>query len=88
MPVLYDNGAVTSIAASDIYYFDFPDSSYQFTNIVSLNVKDDSAGVNTKTYLTGYSEQTCSGVLAVAGRAAALDDRARAGRHAQATLSH
>jgi uncharacterized secreted protein with C-terminal beta-propeller domain len=39
----------------DVYYFDVPDSSYQFTNILSLNVMDDSMDVQNKVFLLGYS---------------------------------
>lgn len=39
----------------EIYYFDVPDVSYTFTNIVSLNVKDDSADVKSKIFLMGAS---------------------------------
>jgi len=38
-----------------VHYFDVPDYSYQFTNIVSLNVNDDSTDVENKVFLTGYS---------------------------------
>ena len=39
----------------DIYYFDVPSNSYQYTNIVSLDVKDDTAETNNKVFLLGYS---------------------------------
>jgi inhibitor of cysteine peptidase len=58
MPVLYSNGMERSVAASDVMYFDFPDSSYVFTNVLSINTQNPSVAVNTQTYLMGYSEQT------------------------------
>lgn len=41
------------IGFPDIYYFDTPDISYQFTNILAINVKDGSVG--NKAFLTGRS---------------------------------
>ena len=38
----------------EVYYFDVPSSSYQFTNIVSLNMKDDSP-IQNKVFLLSYS---------------------------------
>ncbi|MFH1229335.1 MAG: beta-propeller domain-containing protein, partial [Candidatus Aenigmatarchaeota archaeon] len=56
MPMIESNGVTKTVAASDIYYFDYPDNSYIFTNIVALNVKADAEEVSTKTFLMGYSE--------------------------------
>src|SRR3989344_1143030 len=39
----------------EIYYFDMPSYSYQYTNIVSLNMKDDAAEAKNKVFLLGYS---------------------------------
>ncbi|MBI2579222.1 MAG: beta-propeller domain-containing protein [Candidatus Aenigmarchaeota archaeon] len=39
----------------DIHYFDFPDRSYQFTNIASFNVRDDSKNEENKVFLLGRS---------------------------------
>ncbi len=38
----------------DIYYFPIPDYSYQYTNIVSVNVKED-VPVQNKVFMLGYS---------------------------------
>ena len=38
----------------DIYYFDVPDYSYQYTNVVSLNVQ--TGATQNKVFLLGYSE--------------------------------
>ncbi len=40
----------------DVYYFDVPDSSYQFTTITSVNVKDDAMEPESKVFLMGYSQ--------------------------------
>ncbi len=40
----------------DVYYFDVPDYSYQFTTITSLNVKDDGVAEQSKVFLMGYSQ--------------------------------
>lgn len=40
----------------DVYYFDVPDSSYQFTTITSVNVEDDSVAEQSKVFLMGYSQ--------------------------------
>lgn len=42
-------------AFPEVYYFDVPDYNYQFTNVVSLNVKDGSNEVKNKVFMTGYS---------------------------------
>ncbi|MBI1973832.1 beta-propeller domain-containing protein [Candidatus Micrarchaeota archaeon] len=39
----------------EVYYFDTPDSSFQFTNMVSLDVRQDDSRVQNKVFLLGYS---------------------------------
>ena len=39
MPMIQSGSITKTVAASDIYYFDYPDSSYVFTNMVALNVQ-------------------------------------------------
>jgi len=56
LPVIESNGIARTVPVTDIYYFDFPDSSYVFTNIVSINTQNDNEGITSKTLLTGYSE--------------------------------
>ncbi len=53
--VLIPTFSPKQIVFPEIYYFDIPDYSYQFTNIVSVNVKDDNADINNKVFLLGYS---------------------------------
>jgi len=55
LPMIMSNEKETKIAATDVYYFDYPDSSYQFTNIISLNVKNNEE-IKTKTFLLGYTQ--------------------------------
>ncbi len=55
LPVISSNGVAKETPASDIYYFDFPDSSYVYTNILSLNAQD-SGEPTSKTFLTGYAQ--------------------------------
>jgi len=56
LPVIRSNNIVRTISASDIYYFDFPDYSYIFTNIVAVDTQNDAEEVSTKTFLMGYSQ--------------------------------
>ncbi|MFZ3077107.1 MAG: beta-propeller domain-containing protein [Candidatus Aenigmatarchaeota archaeon] len=55
LPVLYSNSVARETPASDIYYFGMPDSSFIFTNIVSLNTQT-AAEPLSKTFLMGYSQ--------------------------------
>ena len=57
LPRIMSNGVAKEIAASDIYYFDVPDYSYQFTMIASLNVNTNDEP-NSKVIMTGYTENT------------------------------
>ena len=45
------------VQATDVYYFDYPDYSYQFTTIAALNTKDDSEKIKTKVIMMGSTEQ-------------------------------
>ncbi len=54
LPVISTNGVAKAIPASDIYYFDSPDVSYIFTNIVAINMQGDD--VSSKTFLMGYTQ--------------------------------
>ncbi len=55
LPTIYSNGVMRKVQASEVYYFDFPDSSYVFTTIVAINVQDAGEEPTTKTFLMGYS---------------------------------
>ena len=54
LPVIETDGIAKEIAAVDIYYFDYPDTSYQFTTILSLNVN--TGATDEKTYMMGYTQ--------------------------------
>jgi uncharacterized secreted protein with C-terminal beta-propeller domain len=56
LPVIQSNGIAKTTAASDIYYFDYPDYSYQFTNILGINTQNDGEDFTSKTFLMGYSQ--------------------------------
>ncbi len=56
MPVIQSGSVSKTIAASDVYYFDYPDTSYVFTNVISINTQNDNQELNSKTFLMGYSE--------------------------------
>lgn len=55
LPKIYIDNNVKIIPATDIYYFNFPDYSYTFTNILSINVK--TGEVKSKTFLMGHTQQ-------------------------------
>lgn len=56
LPVIESNGIVKTIAATDIYYSDFSDSSYIFINVLAINTQNDNEDLSSKTFLMGYSE--------------------------------
>lgn len=56
LPIITSNNIAKTVAASDIYYFDYPDYSYVFTNIVAINTQDDNEDLSSKTFLTSYSQ--------------------------------
>ncbi len=55
LPVVRSESAVREIPATDIYYFGMPDSSFVFTNMLSLNTQT-SDEPSSKTFLMGYSQ--------------------------------
>jgi uncharacterized secreted protein with C-terminal beta-propeller domain len=56
LPVVYADGETRTVAATDIYYFDVPDYSYAYTNIVAINSQDKSQDISMKTFLMGYTQ--------------------------------
>jgi uncharacterized secreted protein with C-terminal beta-propeller domain len=56
LPAVSTGGVERMVAASDIYYSPYPDSSYVFTTVLAENVQDASAAAGTKTFLLGYSQ--------------------------------
>lgn len=55
MPMIEYDGVSKRTSATDIYYFGYPDSSYTFTNVISINLSEESEP-EMKTFLLGYSE--------------------------------
>jgi len=56
LPRIYSDTKSKNIPATEIYYFDNPDSSYTFTTILAINMEDDNEDVATKTFLMGYTQ--------------------------------
>jgi len=56
VPIVYDNGVEKHTAATDVLYFDYPDSSYQFTTILSANIKDDGQEPGKQEILMGATQ--------------------------------
>ncbi len=55
LPVITSDETKT-VPANEIFYFDVPDYSYQFTNIISLNTQNDQEDYQSKTILMGYTQ--------------------------------
>jgi inhibitor of cysteine peptidase len=53
MPMYSINGEQKTVELNDVYYFDYYDSNYVFTSIFAIDL--DSESVNSKSYITGYS---------------------------------
>ncbi len=56
LPIIYSGTQAKTTPASEIYYFDIPDSSYIYTNVLSINTQNDAEDVSSKTFLMGYSQ--------------------------------
>ncbi len=56
VPKILINGKVREIPLDDIYYTEIPEESSYITNIVSVNVKDDSEDVTSKIFLLGNTQ--------------------------------
>jgi inhibitor of cysteine peptidase len=53
LPRVHSNNETEVIAADDIYYYNFSDSSYSFTTIVALNIQNDAQEPTHETILLG-----------------------------------
>ncbi len=53
VPVIKNSGKM--IAQPDVYYFDNPESNYNFNTVASFNIQSNAESINAKTYLMGYS---------------------------------
>jgi len=56
IPRLMINDEVLEVPLSDIYYVDIPEKSSTLTNIVSINIHDDSEEVHQKIFLLGTTQ--------------------------------
>lgn len=56
LPTIYSGSDIRAIPVSNIYYFNYPDSSYIFTNILAVNTQNDNEDLSSKTFLMGYSQ--------------------------------
>ncbi|MBU5689352.1 MAG: beta-propeller domain-containing protein [Candidatus Aenigmarchaeota archaeon] len=54
MPTISVDGNIKNVEAKQIYYFDYPDSSYSFTTILSLDLNN--MNYETKTFLIGSTQ--------------------------------
>ncbi|MFH1100434.1 MAG: beta-propeller domain-containing protein [Methanobacteriota archaeon] len=56
IPRLLVDGVAVDIPLDDIYYVDIPEKSNTLTNIVSVNIQDDSEQIHNKIFLLGSSQ--------------------------------
>lgn len=56
VPAIYSGDEIREVKASDIYYFDYPDSSYIFTTINAININDDDSEISSKVFMMGYTQ--------------------------------
>jgi inhibitor of cysteine peptidase len=56
LPKISADGKTQTIPANEIYYFNVPDYSYNFTTIISLNTQNDSEEISKETFLTGAAQ--------------------------------
>ncbi len=56
LPLVMEDGVERAIPASEIAYFPVPDTSYTFTNILTLDVNDDDAPADTNVYMMGSAQ--------------------------------
>lgn len=56
LPAIAEEGKVRQIQPEEIYYFDIPDYSYNFANIVSINTQDDNEKTEDDVFLMGSAQ--------------------------------
>ncbi len=56
VPLLMVDGETQEVPLSDIYYVDIPEKSSTLTNIVSVNIHDDSEEIHQKIFLLGTTQ--------------------------------
>jgi inhibitor of cysteine peptidase len=53
LPVIRES--LTTIASPEIFYFDNPESNYNFNTVASFNIFDDKDSISAKSFMMGYS---------------------------------
>jgi uncharacterized secreted protein with C-terminal beta-propeller domain len=56
LPKISSGGKDQTTPANEIYYFDVPDYSYNFTTIISVNTKNDAEEISKQTFLIGAAQ--------------------------------
>lgn len=56
LPAIREDNVRIAVPASDIYYFNYPDNSYIYTNILAINTQDEDEELSIETYLMSYSQ--------------------------------
>ena len=57
IPIIYSGGVgKAACKCLEVHYFDVPDSSYKFTTILAVNVKNDEENVTSEVYLMGGTQ--------------------------------
>ncbi len=56
LPRITTNGQVRTVPPTEIHYFPYPDYSYQYTTVLTMDLGKSSAPVRNKTFLTGTSQ--------------------------------
>ena len=56
LPKFSSDGKGQATSANEIYYFDVPDYSYNFTTIISVNTQNDNEQISKETFLIGWTQ--------------------------------
>jgi len=56
LPKISSDGKAQTVPAYEIYYFDVPDYSYNFTTIMSVNTQNDDEEISKETFLIGTAQ--------------------------------
>lgn len=57
LPEVTDDGVSKEVLPTNVYYFDMPDYSYNYLNIIAVNAMDENEKISMKTFLAGYSNE-------------------------------
>ncbi len=56
LPIIAENGNERKVQADEIFYFRYPDQSYNYINIIAFNLQDDNQAYSSKTILSGSTQ--------------------------------